>query len=75
MNDEDIIDVHDTSLELSAFSSNLDDSVTGSVAGVDTSEVTVPVAACHRAVSPESSSSNTSISNHANRLKVTIYRI
>ncbi|CAG9540543.1 unnamed protein product [Cercopithifilaria johnstoni] len=63
-------DIRDTSLELSAFSSNLDDSVTGSAIGAGTSGMTVP--ACHRAISPESSSSNTSITNHANRLKTEI---
>ncbi|VDK67176.1 unnamed protein product [Onchocerca ochengi] len=61
-------DVHDISLDLAAFSSNLDDSVVGS----GTSGATVSIAACHRAVSPESSSSNTSNSNHPNRLKTEI---
>uniref|UniRef100_A0A915PG27 Rho-GAP domain-containing protein n=1 Tax=Setaria digitata TaxID=48799 RepID=A0A915PG27_9BILA len=64
-------DVHDTSLELAAFASNLDDSVIGSVTGTGTSGTALSVAA-YRAVSPESSSSNTSISNHANRLKTEV---
>ncbi|KAK6101320.1 RhoGAP domain family protein [Brugia pahangi] len=63
-------DIHDTSFELEAFSSN--DSVTGSVAGAGTSGATVSVTTCHRAISPESSSSNTSISNHASRLKAEV---
>ncbi|VDO26055.1 unnamed protein product, partial [Onchocerca flexuosa] len=61
-------DVHDISLDLAAFSSNLDDSVVGS----GTSGAAVSIAACHRAVSPESSSSNTSSTIHPNRLKTEI---
>ncbi|MCP9259122.1 RhoGAP domain protein [Dirofilaria immitis] len=49
-------DVHDTSLDLTTFSSNLDDSVIGTTT---TSGTTVSITACHRAMSPESSSSTT----------------
>ncbi|KAM3723942.1 StAR-related lipid transfer protein [Dirofilaria immitis] len=62
-------DVHDTSLDLTTFSSNLDDSVIGTTT---TSGTTVSITACHRAMSPESSSSTTSNSNHSSRLKTEI---
>lgn len=67
-----ITDIHDNALQLARFSRNLDDSLAGNVSESGSSRVTVSVGVCHRAVSPESSSSNASISNRANRLKVII---